>query len=85
MGYTCSNNCFLFSNLAGSDYIAAVNQALVFTSESLQRQCVNVGILDDQLVEPLEQFTVRIDQTTSQGSVSNQASVLITDGTTFVI
>ena len=85
MGYTCSNNCFLFSNLVGSDYIAAVNQALVFTSESLQRQCVNVGILDDQLVEPLEQFTVRIDQTISQGSVSNQASVLITDGTTFVI
>ena len=63
--------------IAGSDYIAVVNQALIFTSESPQRQCINIGIVDDQLVEDTEQFTVRIDHSTSQGSVTNLASVLI--------
>ena len=58
-----------------------MSQALVFTSESIQRQCIDIGILDDQLVEQLEQFAVQISQTTSQGPASNQSVVLITDGT----
>ena len=57
-----------------------MNQALIFTSESPQRQCVAVGILDDQLIEDLEQFVIRVDQTLPQGVVSNVASVFITDG-----
>lgn len=57
-----------------------MNQALIFTSASPQRQCVAVGILDDQLIEDLEQFVIRVDQTLPQGVVSNVASVFITDG-----
>ena len=69
-----------FLQSAGSDYVPLMNLEIIFTSESLQRQCGTIEILDDQLVEPLEQFTVRIDQTTSQGSVSDQATVTILDG-----
>lgn len=56
-----------------------MNQALIFTSEPPQRQCVAIGILDDQLIEDLEQFNIRVDQTLPQGVVSNVASVFITD------
>ena len=68
------------SLIAGEDYIALVSVALTFTSTSSQRQCVNVGIIDDLLIEPTEDFLVRIDQTTSQGPVSAEALVLITNG-----
>lgn len=56
-----------------------INQEIIFTSETPQRLCGTIDILDDQLVEPLEQFTVRIDQSTSQGIVSDLASVIILD------
>ena len=62
-----------------------MNQALIFTSESPQRQCVAVGILDDQVIEDLEQFVIRVDQTLPQRVVSNIASVFITDGKIFEI
>lgn len=71
---------FLQLYVAGSDYVAVINQEIVFTSESPQRLCGTIEILDDQLVEQLEQFTVRINQSTSQGIVSDQASVIILDG-----
>ena len=69
----------VLSLTAGEDYSALQNIALTFTSTS-ERQCVNIGIINDQLIEPTETFIVRIDQTTSQGTVSTQAFVLITDG-----
>lgn len=72
--------CIVPSLTAGEDYSALTNVALTFTSTSLQRQCVNIGIIDDLLIEPTEEFTVRIDQITSQGPVSAQASVVITNG-----
>ena len=56
-----------------------MNEILTFTFISPQRQCVMIEILDDQLVEPAEDFTVRIDQSTSQGLVSDQALVNILD------
>ena len=62
---------------AGSDYIAVVNEVLTFTSTSSQRQCVDVGIVNDLLVEPVEQFTVLINQTGTQQV--DQAVVSITD------
>lgn len=68
-----------YISTAGSDYTALVNEVLTFTLTSPQRLCVTIDILDDQLVEPAEDFTVRIDQTTSQGLVSDQASVTILD------
>ena len=67
---------------AGSDYTTLVNNLLTFTSTSLQRQCVNIGIIDDLEVEPTEQFFVRIEQTTSQGPRVIQAGVLIVNGRT---
>lgn len=65
--------------IAGSDYNAVVSEELIFTSLSSQRQCITIGIIDDQDVEQPEQLTVRIDQSTLQGPVSNQAAVIITD------
>ena len=70
----------LLSLAAGDDYTSLMNIPLTFTSTSLQRLCVNIGIIDDLAVEPTEQFSVQIDQSTSQGSVSTQAGVLIVDG-----
>ena len=81
LAIACITISFVFIlQLAGSDYTATVNQALIFTSEPPQRQCVAIGILDDQLIEDLEQFNIRVDQTLPQGVVSNVASVFITDG-----
>lgn len=70
----------------GLDYVpltsvTLTSVTLTFTSTSLQRQCVNVGIIDDSEVEPMEQFFVQLDQTTSQGPISSQAGVLIVNGT----
>ena len=67
--------------IGGLDYVPLASITLTFTSTSLQRQCVNVGIIDDSEVEPLEQFFVQLDQTTSQGPISSQAEVLIVNGT----
>ena len=61
------------------DYSQLLNVALMFTSTSPQRQCVIIFIEDDQSVEPLEQFIVQLVQTTQQGQLSSQASVIITD------
>ena len=69
----------LFLSTAGSDYTALVGQVLIFTLTSSQRQCVEIEILDDQLVEPAEDFLISIDQSTPQGIVSNQATVTILD------
>ena len=62
---------------AGSDYNPLVNQLLTFTSTSLQRLCVNIVIIDDAIVEPIEQFTVLLSQVGLQQV--DQAVVTITD------
>ena len=54
-----------------------VNEVLTFTSTSLQRQCVNIGIIDDALVEPIEQFMVQLNQLDIQQE--DEAVVSITD------
>ena len=54
---------------------------ITFTSTSLQRQCVDIEIIDDSEIEPVEQFFVQLDQTTSQGPISSQAVVSIMNGT----
>lgn len=69
----------IFLSTAGSDYTALVSQVLTFTLTSSQRQCVEIEILDNQLIEPAEYFLVSIDQSTPQGIVSNQANVTILD------
>ena len=66
-----------FSYAANSDYSPLVNEVLTFTSTSLQRQCVNVGIINDTLAEPMEQFVVRLNQLDIQQE--DEATVSITD------
>ena len=61
------------------DYSALLNAELIFTSATPQRQCVNVGIIDDQEVEGEELFIVQLEQTPSQGSQQMLASVTIAD------
>ena len=70
----------IFLSTAGSDYTALVSQVLIFTLTSSQQQCVEIEILDDQLVEPAEDFLVSLNQSTPQGIMSNQATVTILDG-----
>lgn len=62
---------------ANSDYNSLVNEVLTFMSTSLQRQCVDIGIIDDALVEPIEQFVVRLSQLEIQQE--DEAVVSITD------
>ena len=66
--------------LAGLDYSAVVNEIVTFSLSSLQRQCVDIGIINDGVVEPQELFIVQLVQTTSQGPTSTLASVTIIDG-----
>ena len=65
---------------AGSDYAALVNAEVTFTSSSSQRQCILIAISDDLVVEPMEEFLVQLVQPTPQGTLSDQATVIITDG-----
>lgn len=74
----------MMSLIAGEDYDALTSVGLTFTSTSLQRQCVDIGIINDETNEPVEQFFVLIAQIISQGSVTTQATVLITDGNTLL-
>lgn len=67
--------------VGGADYVPLPDTTLTFTFSSLQRQCVNIGIIDDSEVELVEQFFVQLDQTTSQGPISSQAVVSIVNGT----
>ena len=62
---------------ANSDYNPLVNEVVTFTSTSLQRQCVDIGIIDDALVEPIEQFVVRLTQLEIQQE--DEAMISITD------
>ena len=66
-----------FSYAANSDYIPLVNEVLTFTSTSPPRQCVNIGIINDTLEEPMEQFVVRLNQLDIQQE--DEATVSITD------
>lgn len=59
---------------ADSDYSPLINQGLIFTSTSSQRQCINILIVDDDLAESIEQFLVQINQ-----DANNQAVISITD------
>ena len=47
------------------------------TSTSLQRQCIDIGIINDAFMEPIEQFTVQLSQTATQEVML--AVVTITD------
>lgn len=68
---------FCITHIAGSDYNPVTNQVLTFTSTSSQRQCINIGIIDDALPEPTEDFLVQLSQAATQEI--NQAIVSITD------
>lgn len=69
-----------FSYAANSDYDPVVNEVLTFTSTSLQRQCVNIGIINDALVEPIEQFVVRLNQVDIQQEDDAVVSITDNDG-----
>ena len=68
-----------FSYAANSDYNPLVNEVLTFTFTSTfpPRQCVNIGIINDTLMEPMEQFVVRLNQLDIQQE--DGATVSITD------
>ena len=64
---------------AGSDYFAVVNQVLMFSSTSPQRQCTTVAIINDNTLEPVQQFFIQINQDPNTEAV---VSIEDNDGTT---
>ena len=73
----CVCVCVCTTHTAGSDYSSVTNQVLTFTSVSSQQQCINIGIIDDVIPEPIEQFSVQLTQSATQDIA--QAVVSITD------
>ena len=69
----------LYYNSATGDFVPITDMEIVFEPIE-QNQCVNITILNDNLLEDLETFTVFINSSnTSLLSVSqNQATVTIT-------
>ncbi|XP_064383718.1 adhesion G-protein coupled receptor V1-like isoform X2 [Halichondria panicea] len=65
--------------LSGSDY-TGVNQFLIFSSSDV-RQCVNIAIASDNLVESSETFTVELRSTSDDVTLDvSMATVTILDG-----
>ena len=56
---------------------------LNFNSTSSQRQCINIGIIDDAMPEPTEDFFVQLSQAATQEI--NQAMVSIADNDGIVV
>ncbi len=65
--------------MSGSDY-TGVNQFLIFSSSDV-RQCVNIAIASDNLVESSETFTVELRSTSDDVTLDvSMATVTILDG-----
>ena len=70
----------LCSVVASEDYIALIDEELVFLSGSVTNgtMCTNIQIVNDNILEGMQDFTVQITMSTARTSVESPSTATVT-------